>query len=503
MTGPEPDANSQAEPSGEKPPRDWRSMHLWQFQPVRDVLVVLSILWLLQLGYMLRLVTVPLLLAVALAYLFEPLVVRLTRVRWINRQVAAGGIIVAGAVLVVVPVTLGAGFAVVQGVGYARTLATNVEAVIESAENPENEQLRADLPNDAWVFIRDWLVEQQQREAEAREEMAEEIRQRGTRPAEGGEGRDPSAGTEGDGGNAGGEPGANPGADPGSGSPTGRGPAVGTTDEAVTEALASSATQRSDVIAAADYVLNWVRANADAIAKQALETGSGAVSAALGAIASIGLLFFSGFLTAFFFFFICTGWGRVRGFWSELIPERRKSRVFDLASKMDVVISGFIRGRLIIAFILSIYFTVAYWVIGLPMPLVFGPAVGLISIVPYVALISIPITITALWLDPHTMFAFQESIWWVLLAPVAVYQIGQLADDYVLTPLIQGKTTDMETPTILFASIAGGVLAGVYGLLIAIPAAACIKILLREIFWPRVRAWSRGEASDILPFGDD
>lgn len=493
MTDPGPDANPQAEIPGEKPPRDWRSMHLWQFQPVRDVLVVLSILWLLQLGYMLRLVTVPLLLAVALAYLFEPLVVRLTRVRWVNRQVAAGGIIVAGAVLIVVPVTLGAGFAVVQGVGYARTLATNVETVIESAENPGDEQLRADLPNDAWVFIRDWLVEQQRREARAREEMAEEIRRRGTRPAEGG--ADQPVGSEGQEGE--------PGADPAGGSPTGRGPGVGTTDEAVTEALASSATQRSDVIAAADYVLNWVRANADAIAKQALETGSGAVSAALGAITSIGLLFFSGFLTAFFFFFICTGWGRVRGFWSELIPERRKSRVFDLASKMDAVISGFIRGRLIIAFILSIYFTVAYWVIGLPMPLVFGPAVGLISIVPYVALISIPITITALWLDPHTMFAFQESIWWILIAPIGVYQLGQLADDYVLTPLIQGKTTDMETPTILFASIAGGVLAGVYGLLIAIPAAACIKILLREIFWPRVRAWSRGEASDILPFGDD
>ena len=57
----------------------------------------------------------------------------------------------------------------------------------------------------------------------------------------------------------------------------------------------------------------------------------------------------------------------------------------------------------------------------------------------------------------------------------------------------------MDTPTILFASIAGGSLAGIYGLLVAIPAAACIKILLREVFWPRVRRWAEGKERDFLP----
>ena len=77
--------------------------------------------------------------------------------------------------------------------------------------------------------------------------------------------------------------------------------------------------------------------------------------------------------------------------------------------------------------------------------------------------------------------------------------LDQLLDDYVLTPAIQGKNTNMDTPTILFASIAGGSLAGIYGLLVAIPAAACIKILLREVFWPRVRRWAEGKERDFLP----
>jgi predicted PurR-regulated permease PerM len=84
-----------------------------------------------------------------------------------------------------------------------------------------------------------------------------------------------------------------------------------------------------------------------------------------------------------------------------------------------------------------------------------------------------------------------------------VQVLTQFLDDYVLTPTIQGKSTNMDTPTILFASIAGGALAGIYGLLLAIPVAACIKILMREVFWPRFRAWAQGNASDPLPIQSD
>ena len=57
----------------------------------------------------------------------------------------------------------------------------------------------------------------------------------------------------------------------------------------------------------------------------------------------------------------------------------------------------------------------------------------------------------------------------------------------------------MDTPTILFASLAGGLLAGVYGLLVAIPVAACMKILVREVVWPQFKAWAEGRADDPLP----
>ena len=98
---------------------------------------------------------------------------------------------------------------------------------------------------------------------------------------------------------------------------------------------------------------------------------------------------------------------------------------------------------------------------------------------------------------------FERAWWWIVFAPILIATIAHLTDDWVLTPRIQGKSTDLAIPTILFASMAGGALGGVYGLLIAIPTTACLKILMQEVFWPRFRAWADGRAADFLPIGKD
>ena len=131
----------------------------------------------------------------------------------------------------------------------------------------------------------------------------------------------------------------------------------------------------------------------------------------------------------------------------------------------------------------------------------FRVGVAVLSIVPYAALVGIPVSIGLLWLETRT--GFRASIIWTIGAPVALYFIGQALDDYVLTPMIQGKSTGMDTPTILFATLAGGSLMGIYGLLLAIPLSACLKILLQELFWPRFQEWIAGKRADFLPISKD
>lgn len=446
------------------PPReaDWRTLHLWQIQPVRDLLVLAGAFGLIYLGYMLSPVTVPMLLALALAYLFEPLVQRVTRRGWISRQGAAVAIIAAVGLIVVVPVSLGLGFAVLQGVRVVAGIGENTGTLIESVQGATEADRKAaftKLPNKSWENISDGLNElrlQVERERRRRAEAA-------VAPPPDGESSIEAADQP---------------------------KAASDMDVAIYEGL--------------DILIKWVRNNAQTVAKEVgqrvIGGGAQALSAVVGFFGSVAVLAFTGCLTAFFFYFFSTGYGRVLSFWESLIPERKRGRVFDLLSQMDRVIAGFIRGRITICAILAVYMTLAYWLIGVPAPLILGPAVGLLFIVPFIHGLGIPIAMLLMWLEPGGG-GWQREWWWILLAPVGVYVIAQLLDDYVLTPRIQGKATGMDAPAILFASIAGGVLAGIYGLLLAIPVAACIKILLHEVFWPRFKAWSEGKEQDLLPVG--
>jgi len=47
--------------------------------------------------------------------------------------------------------------------------------------------------------------------------------------------------------------------------------------------------------------------------------------------------------------------------------------------------------------------------------------------------------------------------------------------------------------------LAGASVAGLYGMLLAIPAAACAKILVRETVMPALKRWTDGKSADFLP----
>jgi len=419
-----PDAPDQGRPA-------WYSRHLWQIQPIRDILVILAIIGIVMLGYKMRVVTVPLLLAMILAYLFEPLIQLLTRVRWISRRGAAMLVILVAAVVIVVPATVGTGFAIIQGVSLADTVAKNLSSVRKSVDAPEDAEALKAVPLGSWRTIRDYLVEEEE---------------------------------------AGG--------------------------------FAQHQALRQAVDAAVDYVRTNAGTVAQSVGKAVIGTGADAARLAIGTVTSVGVFIFGLFLTAFFFFFVSTGWGRVLEFWQSLIPERRKGRVIDLVKQMDAVVSGFVRGRLTVCFCLMVYFTIAYALIGVPAAFILGPIVGALSLVPYISAIGVPAAMLLMWLEPSSG-GWMSSWWWIVFAPIGVSLVSQVLDDYVLTPAIQGKSTNMDMPTILFVSIAGGALAGLYGILLAIPVAACAKILIREVLWPPFRDWAKGRSADPLPFKGD
>lgn len=464
------------EPAPKPPPKprsaragsDWKSLHLWQIQGVRDVLVFLAVLGLLWVGQKTSVVTVPLLLAMLFAYLFEPVIVWTMRRLKVKRRSAVIAIMVFVGTVVLVPAVVGASFGVVQLANFASRSVDSAAAVRAALAVP--------LPPDAAPGAQD-------RDAPS---SSTPDHQPVEKPDKKQDDRDDPAGVE----------------------QVWAGFAAAHNDHAIGrtwlwiyDQVRHSQKEDTTVGSTLDAAIVWIDANREEIAKTAASFGAQTASTVVGFVGTAFGMTFTLFVTAFFFFFVATEWIKLKGFGAKLLPDRNRDLIVHLLGQFDRVISGFIRGRLTIAFLQAIVFSIGYLIIGVPAAFILGPVVAVLSIVPYLALVGVPVSILLLALAPNHADSLQAQWWWILGAPTVFYFIGQALDDYVWTPMIQGKSTGMDTPTILFASLAGGALFGVFGLLIAIPIAACLKILIQEVFWPRFKDWAEGREKDFLPIG--
>lgn len=455
-------------PSPEARP-DWASLHIWQIQAVRDALLVLMAFGLFALGAQLQTVTVPMLVALGLAYLFEPVIGWASRRwSWATRArmvvaVVAGLVVTLGlALALLVPLALGQGAALVRNVpGYADRTA----AWIESPKAPE--------------FLRP---------------IGEQIRLlRGAPPPDG------SAAPEQQAPEAGGAEGAG---------------AVRRETPAASSRVDAEADERLRLLIAEELHRQSTAPTRDGLPVSAIGRTIGVLWSFLG---SVALNFFDVvltiFLIGFFFTVFSTSWPAVLVFGDSLLPAGNRPRVRELLGKMDVAVSAFVRGRLTISFILGAVFAVGWTICGVPHAVLLGLTIGFCTLVPYLSGLGLLIawallTVQAIGAAQPSMYVELGSdgalhpIWWrILLFPGIVHVVSQILDDWILSPIIQGKATNLSPAAIVVAVLAGGALAGLYGMLLAIPAAACIRILVSEVFMPRVKAWLAGERKDPLPLG--
>ncbi len=85
----------------------------------------------------------------------------------------------------------------------------------------------------------------------------------------------------------------------------------------------------------------------------------------------------------------------------------------------------------------------------------------------------------------------------VVIWPSLAYLVVQFIESWLLTPWIQSQSMDMNAVTVLIVVFIGGALGGFYGLLLAIPVAACLKILVQELLLPRLARRAAASSSSI------
>jgi len=199
-------------------------------------------------------------------------------------------------------------------------------------------------------------------------------------------------------------------------------------------------------------------------------------------------------IIAFCFYFFVWKFRQIIRWFVPFIPHSHRERSLEILAMMDRSVSAFIRGRLLQATVVAIVLSVGWspLVAGVPYFLLLGIGGGILNLIPYAAVVAWPLAMLLAWVDAiaQGQATMGLDIWQVLILPTAVYLLAQGLDGWVLEPLVQGKATNLQPVTVLLAVLIGGSLAGLLGMLIAIPTMACIHIFAREVALPKLQQWA-------------
>jgi predicted PurR-regulated permease PerM len=154
-----------------------------------------------------------------------------------------------------------------------------------------------------------------------------------------------------------------------------------------------------------------------------------------------------------------------------LLPEAWRPRAERMLRESAAAISGYIRGNLAISAIAGLGALAGMLVLGIPYALPLSIVLAVLDLVPMVGatLGAIPVVLAALTVSPLKAV--------IMLAYIIVYQ---QIESNVLNPMIYGRSDQLSPMIVFLAFLAGSLLFGIIGALIAIPTANIIRIIVRE-----------------------
>jgi predicted PurR-regulated permease PerM len=168
---------------------------------------------------------------------------------------------------------------------------------------------------------------------------------------------------------------------------------------------------------------------------------------------------------------------RIRRLIYRLVPASRRPRAILLGDEMFSRVGGFVLGNVFTSLIAGVGTFLWLIIFGVPYPVLLGIAVAILDLIPVVGSTvgGIVVSLVALTVSVP-----------VAVATLVFYVVYRLAEDYLIVPKIIGRTVQVPATATILAVLIGGAVLGFIGALIAIPVAAAIGILLREVAFPRL-----------------
>lgn len=162
------------------------------------------------------------------------------------------------------------------------------------------------------------------------------------------------------------------------------------------------------------------------------------------------------------------------------IPDNKESRWKNSSNKIKDLLSRYFVGLILQILILFVIYTIGLLIIGVENAIVIAFLCALLNLIPYVGPLIGAFLMLTLTMTSNLGESFSEVIlpktFWVFI----VFMIGQLFDNFISQPKIFSTATKAHPLEIFLVILITGILFGVVGLVVAVPAYTAIKVILKE-----------------------
>ncbi|MGL9758605.1 MAG: AI-2E family transporter [Wolbachia sp.] len=174
-------------------------------------------------------------------------------------------------------------------------------------------------------------------------------------------------------------------------------------------------------------------------------------------------------ITPVVFFYILRDWPVIIEKANKLIPIPHREKVANYFSKVDFIISNYLKGQVNVCIVMMVFYSVSLSIIGLKHSIVIGILSGVLTFIPYVG----PLLYTIIgFLSAITQF----SGWFESAAVLLSFSVGQLIDSNILVPLLIGKKVHIHPAVIILGITICASYFGFMGILLFIPIIAMFNV---------------------------
>lgn len=203
----------------------------------------------------------------------------------------------------------------------------------------------------------------------------------------------------------------------------------------------------------------------------------------LGGVVQVGINLFNGIfgfvvIVVLTIFFLASLDGLKTSI-SNLVPKSKRKRYLKISDQVAQSVGRYVIGQASVAALNATLAFVAMSIVGLQFALVLAFVVFILAIIPLVGSISGAAIVILVALAVNPTGAIALAVYFVIYLQI---------EAYVVSPRVMKVAVQVPAPIVVIAALSGGALLGVLGALVAIPFAASVIFILREIFIPRQNA---------------